>query len=429
MRKIRENLLVRFSLASFIIMASLAFGLALYLSNSLGHQLDDMNVHNAAMATHNAMMAAGSFDSMSQQSMSDDPANDQQDRMAMIDTMLPTVDGSDAVDSPVMPMGSETEMTMDHIIESVSNIKTATVGIVGGAFIVLYASLVFIVWGGWTTINRQRASLLMANGDMELANRELKTFTIKLENSNQELQDFASIAAHDLQEPLRKVQAFGDRLKTKYAEALEEQGKEYLNRMQDASGRMATLINDLLTYSRVTSKGQPYERIDLNIVASEVVSDLETRIEELEGRVDIEDLPTIDADAMQMRQLFQNVLGNALKYHKPGEAPIVKVRATVLNGPARNGTRGLANDDLCEITFEDNGIGFDEKYLDRIFGIFQRLQTRGEYEGTGVGLAVCRKIVDRHSGTITARSRPDHGATFIVTLPVKQRESEGVISQ
>ena len=214
-------------------------------------------------------------------------------------------------------MGSETEMTMDHIIESVSNIKAATVGIVGGAFILLYASLVFIVWGGWTTINRQRASLLMANGDMELANRELKTFTIKLENSNQELQDFASIAAHDLQEPLRKVQAFGDRLKTKYAEALEEQGKEYLNRMQDASGRMATLINDLLTYSRVTSKGEPYERIDLNIVASEVVSALETRIEELEGRVEIEDIPTNDADDFQIRHLFHNVIINVLKSHTP----------------------------------------------------------------------------------------------------------------
>ena len=423
MKKVRENMLVRFSLTSFVIMTTLAFGLAIYLSNSLSHQIDDMKVHNAAMIAHNSMMAAGAFDSMSLQVTSDGSANDGQDSMAMIDTMLPTVDGSNSVDLPAPAMNSDADTSMAHMIQNISNIKTATVGLVGGAFIVLYASLVFIVWGGWTTINRQRASLVTANTDMELANRELKTFTIKLENSNQELQDFASIAAHDLQEPLRKVQAFGDRLKTKYAEALEEQGKEYLNRMQDASGRMATLINDLLTYSRVTSKGRPYERIDLNIVASEVVSDLETRLEELEGRVEIEDLPAIDADAMQMRQLFQNILGNALKYHKPGEAPIVKVCATVLNGPPRNGTRGLANDDLCEITFEDNGIGFDEKYLDRIFGIFQRLQTRGEYEGTGIGLAVCRKIVDRHSGTITAGSRPGHGATFIVTLPVKQRES------
>ncbi|MCH8062367.1 MAG: hypothetical protein IH861_07685 [Chloroflexi bacterium] len=429
MKKFHENLLVRFSFTSFGIMFSLAFGLAFYLSNSLGHELDDMNVHNAAMATHNAMMAAGSFDSMSQQRMSNDLANDQQNGMAMLDTMLPTVDGSNAVDSPIAAMGSETDMTMAHIIENVSKVSTATVGIVGGAFFVLYASLVFIVWGGWKTINRQQSSLVTANTDMELANRELKIFTTKLEDSNQELQDFASIAAHDLQEPLRKVQAFGDRLKSRYAEALDEQGREYLDRMQNASGRMSTLINDLLTYSRVTSKGEPFERIDLNIVASEVVSDLETRIEELRGRVEFEHLPTIDADAMQMRQLFQNVIGNALKYHKPGETPLVKIQGKIMNGLEPDGAQGVPKDKLCEITFGDNGIGFDEKYLDRIFGIFQRLQTRGEYEGTGVGLAVCRKIVDRHSGTITARSLPDQGATFIITLPVKQHKDEGVISQ
>ena len=382
-------------MASFVIMFFLAFGLASYLSYGLSHQIDDMKVHDAAM----------------------------------VDTIIPTADGSAAADTPSATLGHGADTSIPHIIQNMKNIRTTTVGLVGGAFIVLYASLVFIVWGGWKTINRQQASLVTANTDMELANRELKIFTTKLEDSNQELQDFASIAAHDLQEPLRKVQAFGDRLKSRYAEALEEQGKEYLERMQNASGRMSTLINDLLTYSRVTSKGQPFEPIDLNPVASEVVSDLETRIEELDGRVEIDDLPTIDADAVQMRQLFQNVIVNALKYHRPGEAPIVKVRGTILNGPEANGTQGVPNDELCEITFEDNGIGFDEKYLDRIFGIFQRLQTRSEYEGTGIGLAVCRKIVDRHSGTITARSRPDHGSTFIITLPVKQHEYEGVISQ
>ena len=428
MRKIQENLLVRFSLTSFIMMLFLAFGLAFYLSNSLSHQIDDMKIHNVAMTAHNDMMAAGSFDPMNQQAMSNDSVNDQQGGMAMIDTMIPTVEGSNAIDSPMPTMDNETDTSMAHMVQNVSNIKKTTVGLVGGAFLVLYGSLVFIVWGGWRTITRQQTSLVTANTDMEVANRDLKTFTTKLEDSNQELQDFASIAAHDLQEPLRKVQAFGDRLKTKYADALEDQGREYLDRMQSASVRMSVLINDLLTYSRVVSKGQPFEPTDLNVVANEVASDLETRIEELEGRVEFEDLPTIDADALQMRQLFQNVLGNALKYHRPGEAPVVKVYGKMANGLGVNGAKGVPENKLCEITFEDNGIGFDEKYLDRIFGIFQRLQTRGEYEGTGVGLAVCRKIVDRHNGTITARSRPDHGSAFIITLPLKQHQDEGVLS-
>ncbi len=428
--RFKDNLVARFSFASFLIMFFLALGLASYLSIGLSHQIDDMNVHSA-------MMAAGAFDSMDMPGMdmpgmdtpgmSPDSANDDQDGIAMADTMLPTADGSNAIDPSIAALGHGTDASMPHIIQNVSNIKTTAVGLVGGAFIVLYAGLVFIVWGGWKTINRQRASLVTANAEMEQANRELKTFTTRLEDSNQELQDFATIAAHDLQEPLRKVQAFGDRLKSKYADALEGQGRDYLDRMQDASGRMGTLINDLLTYSRVTSKGRPFERLDLSHVASEVLSDLETRIEEFGGRVDLEGLPTIDADPVQMRQLFQNIIGNALKYHRPEEAPVVRVHGKIMNGPASNGKQGIRNEELCEITFEDNGIGFDEKYLDRIFGIFQRLQTRGEFEGTGVGLAVCRKIVDRHSGTITARSRPDQGSTFIITLPVKQLNYEGVI--
>lgn len=429
MRNLQDNLLVRFSLTSFAIMFILAFGLASYLSISLTHQVDDMKIHGAAMVARNAMMVEGSFDSMSLQGMPDDSASDRQGGMAMVDTILPTAAGLIADDSPAAAMGNEPDVSMPHIIQNTSKIKTTTVGLVGVAFIVLYASLVFIVWGGWRTINRQQASLTTANAEMESANRELKTFTAKLEISNQELQDFASVAAHDLQEPLRKVQAFGDRLKSRYSEALEDQGKEYLDRMQNASGRMSTLINDLLTYSRVTSQGQPFGPLDLNIVASEVVSDLETRIEELNGRVEIKDLPTIDADALQMRQLFQNVIGNALKYHKREEAPIVKIQGRMLSDSTANGAGDLQSDQMYEITFEDNGIGFDEKYLDRIFGIFQRLQARSEYDGTGIGLAVCRKIVDRHRGSITAKSAPDQGSTFIITLPVKQHEKEGVISQ
>ena len=243
--------------------------------------------------------------------------------------------------------------------------------------------------------------------EREQAQKDLKEFAAKLELSNQELQDFASVAAHDLQEPLRKVQTFGDRLKTKFGDNLGEQGLDYLERMQQASARMTTLINDLLTYSRVTTKGQPFVPVDLSETTREVISDLEIRIESAGGIVELEELPTIDADALQMRQLMQNIIGNGLKYHRPDVPPIVKI--SVQPSPS---------DDMCKIVVEDNGIGFDDKYVDRIFTIFQRLHSRSEYEGTGVGLAVVRKIVERHGGTITATSTPDVGSSFVVLLPL-----------
>ncbi|MFQ5857551.1 MAG: ATP-binding protein [Anaerolineae bacterium] len=252
------------------------------------------------------------------------------------------------------------------------------------------------------------------------AEEELKTFAAKLERSNRELQDFASVASHDLQEPLRKIQAFGDRLKAKCGEALSDEGRDYLERMQNAAGRMQTLINDLLTFSRVTTQAQPFVPVDLAGMAREVVSDLEMRIEQVGGRVDVGELPTIDADPTQMRQLLQNLIGNALKFHRQEEMPVVKIRGKLLNGQERRPAGGCPVDELCQIIVEDNGIGFDEKYLDRIFTPFQRLHGRSAYEGAGIGLAICRKIAERHGGSITAKSTPGQGATFIVTLPVKQ---------
>jgi PAS domain S-box-containing protein len=252
-------------------------------------------------------------------------------------------------------------------------------------------------------IERRRAEVALRRSEAEL-----KKFAAKLEASNRELQDFASVASHDLQEPLRKIQAFGDRLKTKYADALGEGGRDYLERMQNAAGRMQTLINDLLTFSRVTTKAQPFVRVDLAEVAADVVSDLEARVERSGGQVEMGEMMTLDADPLQMRQLLQNLIGNALKFHKPGEPPLVRVwceRAVTPEG------------ELCRLHVVDNSIGFDEKYLDRIFTVFQRLHGRHEYEGTGVGLAVCRRIAERHSGSITAESEPGRGSAFVVTLP------------
>lgn len=247
---------------------------------------------------------------------------------------------------------------------------------------------------------------------VEERTRALKVFATRLEQSNRELQDFASVASHDLQEPLRKIQAFGDRLKTKHAASLNDEGLDYLSRMQQAAQRMQVLIDDLLTFSRVTSKAQPFAPVDLAYVAQEVKSDLDARIERTGGRVEIGALPTIEAEPTQMRQLLQNLIANALKFHRPGEAPIVKVSADLQEEGA---------DSCCRMIVEDNGIGFDEKYLDRIFTVFQRLHGRSEYEGTGIGLAVCRRIVERHGGSITARSAPGQGSTFIVTLPLRQQ--------
>jgi PAS domain S-box-containing protein len=242
---------------------------------------------------------------------------------------------------------------------------------------------------------------------------ELSNTNSELERSNRELQEFASVASHDLQEPLRKIQAFGDRLRTRSREELGEQGRDYLDRMQASAVRMSTLINDLLSFSRVTTKAQPFAIVDLNEVSREVLSDLEARIAQTGGSVEIGPLPTLEADPLQMRQLIQNLIGNALKFRKLDTPPSVRVTAETV--PSTNGD--AAGPESYLLRFEDNGIGFDEKYLDRIFNVFQRLHGRGEYEGTGMGLAICRKIVERHGGQITARSTPGEGATFLVTLP------------
>ncbi len=255
---------------------------------------------------------------------------------------------------------------------------------------------------------------------------QLEAYAEKLQRSNRELQDFAYIASHDLQEPLRKVLTFGDRLKAKYGEALGEQGRDYVERMEGAAARMRDLVDDLLTLSRVTTEARPFAPVDLTEVAREAVSDLEARIEEVGGHVEVHELPTIEADRLQMRQLLQNLIGNALKFHKrSGEAPVVKVRPEI--SEERRGARdaGSARNELCRITVEDNGIGFDEEHLERIFMPFQRLHGRDVYEGTGMGLAICRKVVERHGGKITAEGAPGRGATFTVTLPMVQlgRES------
>jgi PAS domain S-box-containing protein len=261
----------------------------------------------------------------------------------------------------------------------------------------------------------QPAAIMEINLDiteLKKTEEETRRYASQLELSNRELQDFAFAASHDLQEPLRKINAFGDQLKTAYGKLLDADGLDYLARMQNAAVRMQALIQALLNYSRVTTKAQPFSVTDLAAIAREVAGDLEASITDTGGRVEIGDLPKIEADPTQMRQLIQNLVGNALKFHGD-EKPVVKVYGQPAGGKK-------TRDGQCLILVEDNGIGFDEKYLDRIFTPFQRLHGRGVYEGTGIGLAICRKIVDRHGGSITARSAPGKGSTFVVTLPMSQ---------
>ena len=246
---------------------------------------------------------------------------------------------------------------------------------------------------------------------------QLEETNLNLQRSNQELQDFAYVASHDLQEPLRKIQAFGTILEEEYANELGE-GNDYLTRMRSAAARMSTLIEDLLEFSRVTTHAKEFQEISLQTIVSEVLEDLESRIADNDGVVEVGELPVLHADPTQMRQLFQNLIGNALKFHQPGVTPKVIVSAKVSDA-----------DHTYEIRVQDNGVGFEEKYLDRIFAVFQRLHSRESYEGTGIGLAVCRKIVERHGGKITAVSSPGKGSTFIITLPTKiskKKVPEGV---
>ena len=264
-------------------------------------------------------------------------------------------------------------------------------------------------------LSRVNQALRDQAAEREHDRQRLLRYARRLDQSNQELQDFASVASHDLQEPLRKIRAFGGRLAARAEGGLDEAGRDYLARMLNAAERMQVLITDLLSFSRITTKARPFEPVDLNRVAAEVVSDLEARIEQVGGKVDLDFLPTLDADPLQMRQLLQNLIANALKFARPGMAPHVRVYAELA---AEETDTGAARE-VMRLHVEDNGIGFDEKYLDRIFNVFQRLHGRGEYEGTGIGLAVCRKIAVRHGGEVTARSRPGEGSTFIVTLPLQ----------
>ncbi len=264
------------------------------------------------------------------------------------------------------------------------------------------------------TADAPRAILLAIEDVTErrFTERRLATQRQELERSNAALNEFAFVASHDLQEPLRKIVSFGERLEAAAGPLLEGNARQYLDRMVDGATRMRMLIQDLLAYSQIATSALPFAPTSLATIAREVVADLETTIAETGGRIEVRGLPAIDADAPQMRRLLQNLLGNALKFRRRDTPPVIRVDASI----SRN--------DMCIITVTDNGIGFKQEYEERIFRMFERLHTRGEFPGSGMGLTICQKIVERHGGSIAATSTVGQGTTVTVTLPVTQAAAE-----
>lgn len=247
---------------------------------------------------------------------------------------------------------------------------------------------------------------------------ELRRYARRLERINAELESFASIASHDLQEPLRKIRMMGERLADISEGQLGDQGMDYLGRMIRAGDNMHRLIRDLLAFSRVGSGPGRFRLLPLEGPVREALAALDLMIEETGAEILVRDLPEAEVDEALLRQLFQNLIGNALKFRRDGIPPRIEVSGEALTH------RDQTDEHEVIIEVSDNGIGFEEQFHDRIFQVFQRLHSRSEFEGTGIGLAICKKIVDHHEGRIHARSRPGEGAVFTVILPIRQKAVE-----
>jgi len=260
---------------------------------------------------------------------------------------------------------------------------------------------------------RLAGALAIAVGRLS-AESALQQREADLLRSNEELERFAYISSHDLQEPLRKIQSFGDRLLGRTE--LEGRSLDYLQRMVSAAGRMQELIEDLLTFSRVNASQRHFVPTDLNQVVADACNTLELQIEEAHAEIHIDPLPAIEADKIQMVQLFQNLIGNALKYRREGVPPIITITLDETGKPG-------PEDDMLHLSCQDNGIGFEMQYAEQIFEAFKRLHGRGEYSGSGIGLSVCRRIVERHGGTIYATSEPDAGTCMHLSLRLSHKNS------
>lgn len=261
-------------------------------------------------------------------------------------------------------------------------------------------------------INERRTSEERIN---EL-NRQLVENVSRLETANKELDYFAFMASHDLQSPLRKIRVFSDRLFLKYHETMDEDGRNYLERMQHTCERMQQLINDILTFSKISADGEVYSLTDLNLLVSEVISEMEHTILEKNAQVQVDKLPTLSVNPVLIRPLFSNLIGNALKFSKKDIHPNIRIFAEIPAPGLDNGNKP-SEIKYCRICVEDNGIGFEQKHAKQIFDMFRRLHPLAEYKGTGIGLAICKRITEKHKGFIYAQSQPNIGTTFIVSIP------------
>jgi signal transduction histidine kinase len=266
-----------------------------------------------------------------------------------------------------------------------------------------------------TALRDESEQRLRTIAEVQRAHAVLDRQARRLSESNRDLQEFAYVASHDLQEPLRKILAFSDRLGSRLGDDLDDTARDYIDRLRNAATRMQKLIDDLLVFSRVQTQGDAHQRADLDEIVRSVVGDLEIAIEESGTTVSVGTLPTIEADPSQMRQLFQNLIGNAMKFRQDGVKPMIAVAG---------GVEDSEEGPVCVITVADNGIGFAPEHAEKIFTVFQRLHGRGEYEGSGIGLAVTRRVAERHGGTIQATGRPGHGATFVIRIPAVQPTQE-----
>lgn len=249
--------------------------------------------------------------------------------------------------------------------------------------------------------------------------KELEAQLWQANKSNADLEQFAYVASHDLREPLRKIIAFGEQLESRFSASLPEDGKFLLSRMTNATLRMTQLIDDLLSYSRIANGENKFEKCNLNDLWFQVMETLDTQIKEKKATITVGQLPEIEGIKPQLQQLFQNLLSNALKFTNPNHDLQIGLEATKVN-PTNENPMLRPTLDYYQIVLRDNGIGFEQKYADKIFELFQRLHGRSTYEGTGLGLAICKKIVTNHQGVIEAFGEENKGATFVIYLPERQ---------
>ena len=300
----------------------------------------------------------------------------------------------------------------DHLYgsEKKQPLAVATAGLIVDLLLFyVITSLAYLQRRAESIANEMTAEIREAKERLELEVDQSERLVLALKQSNAELTQFAFIASHDLREPLRKIKTFGNMLRDEVQNGLSERGESFLQIIERGAGRMDKLLDSLLAYSRVSTKERTVQAVDLNVVLKDVISDLSIVIADAQGKIQVSPLPTVAGDPSQLRQLFQNLISNSLKYQAKDITPLVQVSCRQENGKQ-----------LIEV--QDNGIGFENEYAQKIFDVFQRLHGRNEYPGTGMGLSICRRIAERHSGSISAIGDPGRGATFTVSLPDYKEE-------